>query len=313
MESLERLELIKTHNKLKDKKILITGATGFLGSHLLPALIGKGYDIIILKRSFSNTWRIQNVLSQIKSYDIDKTDMKKIFDENEIGGIIHLATDYGKKNDNNIIQMSKANIELPAQLLDSCTKYGIKFFINTHTFANNKYSLYSATKSAFTEIARYFAANYQVKFINMRLEYMYGEKDDYTKFVPFVIKSILEDKEIRATEGEQKRDFIYVKDIVDVYLKVLDNLKNLDKKFLEFEIGTGNSISLRDFVSEIEEKVNKKANIKWGEIPYRKNEIFDSKADIKKAKNIIGWYPKYDISNGLKKTVDWYKNLWEER
>ena len=297
----------------KDEKIIITGATGFLGSHLLPTLIEKGYDVIILKRSFSNTWRIQNVLSQIKSYDIDKTDMKKIFDENEIGGIIHLATDYGKKNDNNIIQMSKANIELPAQLLDSCTKYGIKFFINTHTFANNKYSLYSATKSAFTEIARYFAANYQVKFINMRLGYMYGEKDDYTKFVPFVIKSILEDKEIRATEGEQKRDFIYVKDIVDAYLKVLDNLKNLDKKFLEFEIGTGNSISLRDFVSEIEEEVNKKANIKWGEIPYRKNEIFDSKADIKKAKNIIGWYPKYDISNGLKKTVDWYKNLWEER
>lgn len=287
----------------------MTGATGFFGSHLLLTLIKKGYDIIILKRSFSNTWRIQNAISQIKNYDIDKVDIKKIFNENEIEGIMHLATDYGRKNNNDIIRVIKANVELPTQLLDLGTKYGVNFFINTHTYADNKYNLYSATKSAFTEIARFFIANYQVKFINMRLEYMYGEKDDYSKFVPFVIKSILEDKEIRATKGEQKRDFIYVKDVADAYIKVLNNLEKFNNDFTEIEIGTGNSISLCDFISEIEEEINKKANIKWGEIPYRKNEIFDSKADIKKAKKYLGWSPKYDISSGLKKTIDWYKNL----
>ena len=291
----------------KDKKILITGATGFLGSHLLPTLIKKGYDIIILKRSFSNTWCIQDVLHQIRSYDIDKIDIKKVFDENEIGGIIHLATDYGRKNDNDIIRMIETNIELPTKLLDLGIKYGVNYFINTHTSADNKYNLYSATKSAFTEIARYFIANYQVKFINMRLEYMYGEKDDYTKFAPFVIKSILEGKEISATKGEQRRDFIYVHDVVDAYLKVLDNLGNLNDNFIEYEIGTGKSVTLRDFVSKIEEEINKKANIKWGAIPYKKNEIFDSKANIEKAKKILGWYPKYDISSGLKRTVNWYK------
>ena len=293
----------------KDKKILITGATGFLGSHLLPTLIKKGYDIIVLKRSFSNTRRIQDLFYQIKSYDIDKVDIKKIFDENEIGGIIHLATDYGRKNNNDISKIIKANIELPTKLLDLGTKYKVNYFINTHTYADNKYNLYSATKSAFTEIARYFIANYQVKFINMRLEYMYGEKDDYSKFVPFAIKSILEGKEIRATKGEQKRDFIYVQDVVDVYLKILDRLENIGDEMIEFEIGTGESVSLKYFVSKIEGKIGKKANIKWGEIPYRKNEIFDSKADIKKAKKYLGWSPKYDISNGLKKTIDWYKNL----
>ena len=307
MEGLEGVELIKTYNKLKDKKILITGATGFLGSHLLSALIEKGYNIIILKRSFSNTWRIQDVLHQIRSHDVDKIDIKKIFDENEIEGIIHLATDYGRKNNNDIIQMSKANIELPAQLLDLCTKYGIRFFINSHTSTNNKYSLYSATKSAFTEISRYFIANYQVKFINMRLEYMYGEKDDYTKFIPFVFKSILEGKEIRATKGEQKRDFIYVKDVTDAYIKVMNNLEKLGDEFIEFEIGMGESISLRDFANKIENIINKKANIKWGAIPYRKNEIFDSKANIEKAKNILGWHPRYDLNYGLKRTINWYK------
>lgn len=287
----------------------MTGATGFFGSHLLPALIKKGYDIIILKRSFSNVWRIKNVISQIKNYDINKVDIKKIFNENGIEGIIHLATDYGRKNNNNIIQMFKANIELPAKLLEVGSKHEVNFFINTHTFWSSKYSLYSSMKNSFIETAKYFTANFKVKFINMKLESMYGEKDDYSKFTPFVIKGILQDSEIKVTEGEQKRDFIYVKDVVDAYLKVLDNLRNLDEEFIEFEIGTGKSISLRNFVSKIKEEINEKANIKWGAIPYRKNETFDSKADIRKANQYLGWSPKYDIKSGLKKTINWYKEV----
>lgn len=285
----------------------MTGATGFFGSHLLPTLIEKGYDIIILKRSFSNTWRIKDIISQIESYDIDKKNIQRVFDENEIEGIIHLATDYGKKNDNDIIQMFKANIELPSKLLDLGCKHGVIFFINTHTFWNSKYSLYSAMKNSFIEIGKYFTSNFKIKFINMKLEHMYGEKDEYSKFIPFLIKNILEGKEIRATKGEQKRDFVYVKDVVNAYFKVLDNLKNLDEEFIEFEIGTGNSFTLRGFVSKIEEEINKKASIKWGVIPYRRNEIFDSKANIRKTKQYLGWSPKYNISYGLKKTIDWYK------
>lgn len=294
----------------KKRCVLVTGATGFLGSRLLLNLVKKGYNVIVLKRSFSNTWRIKDALSQTKSYDIDKIDIERVFNENEIEGIIHLATDYGRKNSNDVIhQMFKANIDLPTELLALGTKYGTNFFINTHTYADNKYNLYSATKSAFMEIARFFIANYQVKFINMRLEYMYGERDDDTKFIPFVIKSILEGKEIRATKGEQKRDFIHVQDVVDAYLKVLDNLENFNEDFMEFEIGTGKSISLKDFVSKIEEEIGKRANINWGAVPYRKNEIFDSKARIEKAKKYLRWDPKYDIYSGLKKTIDWYKEV----
>jgi len=290
----------------------MTGATGFLGSHLLPTLIKKGYDIIILKRSFSNICRIQNVISQIKNYDIDKVSIQKIFNENEIGGIMHLATDYGRKNNNDIIQMSKANIELPTQLLNLGCKYRIIFFINTHTFSNSKYSLYSAMKNSFIEIAKYFYDNSKVKFINMKLEHMYSEKDDDSKFIPFLIVSILEGKEIRVTKGEQKRDFIYVHDVVDAYLKVLDNLGNFNDNFIEFEIGTGNSISLRDLLSKIEEEINKKANIKWGIIPYKKNEIFNSTADIRKAKQYLGWYPNHEINTGLRRTINWYKKSMNE-
>jgi len=308
MEDLERLRLKENYSSSKGKKVLITGATGFLGSHLLHKLVRKRCNVIILKRSFSNIWRIKDI-HQIKSYDIDNIEIERIFNENEIEGIIHLATDYGKKNNNDVIRMSKANIELPTELLALGTKHGIKFFVNTHTYADSKYNLYAAMKNAFMEIAKFFIANYQLKFINLRLEYLYGERDDYTKFIPFVIKSVLESKVIKATKGEQKRDFIYVQDVVEAYLKVLDNLENFSEGFVEFEIGTGKSVSLNYFVSKIEEEIGKKANIKWGAVPYGKNEIFDSRARIEKAKKYLGWHSKYDICSGLKKTIDWYKGV----
>lgn len=219
--------------------ILLTGATGFLGSHLLPELIKKGHKVIILKRSFSDVWRVKDYFRQVKRYDIDKIDMERAFQENKIDVIIHLATDYGKKNNNNIMEMLEPNIRLPSRLLDLGVRYEVKAFINTDTSTNSLYTLYSATKKAFVEIAGFFAGNYEMKFINIVLEYMYGERDDNTKFIRFVIESILRGREIRATKGEQKRDFIYVKDIVHAYLKVLDKLGAFNKSFLEFNIGTG--------------------------------------------------------------------------
>jgi len=287
--------------------ILFTGATGFLGSHLLPNLIKKYYKVIILKRSFSNIWRIKSYGSQVKSYDIDKTNIEKAFQDNSVDVIIHIATDYGRKNNNNIVEMLEANVKLPSKLMDLGIKYGAKAFINTDTSTNSQYTLYSATKKAFLEIARFFAANYKLKFVNMVLEYMYGERDDNTKFIPFVIESILNGEEINATKGEQKRDFIYVRDVVNAYLKALDNLKSFNKGFVEFNIGTGQSISLRDFVNRVEKIIGKKANIKWGAIPYRKNEIFDSKADIDRAKKLLNWEPKTSLEDGLCNTVNWYK------
>lgn len=287
--------------------ILLTGATGFLGSHLLPELIKKEHKVIILRRSFSDDWRIKNYISQVKSYEIDKINIEKVFKDNKIDVIIHLATDYGRKNNNDIMKMIEPNIKLPSMLLDLAVKNRVKMFINSDTSFDSKYTLYSATKKAFLEMAKFFISNFDIKFVNMVLEYIYGEKDDVSKFVPFVIYNILKGKEIKATQGEQKRDFIYVKDVTNAYIAVLDSVKNFKENYIEFNIGTGKSISLRDFIKVVEKITEKKAKIKWGALPYRKCEVFDSKDDISNAKKILGWKPKTSLEDGLEKTIEWYK------
>jgi len=82
-----------------NKTILITGATGFLGSHITWTLFNEGFNIIILKRSFSDIWRIREIIDKIRYYDIDKVELEIPFKENEIDCIIHTATNYGRKGE----------------------------------------------------------------------------------------------------------------------------------------------------------------------------------------------------------------------
>src|SRR5437016_1272391 len=98
------------------KTILLTGATGFLGSNLAKKLIHRNYKVIATKRSFSNTFRLTNCLDTISFYDIDKVNPEIIFKENKIDTIIHCATSYGRKQENSI-DIANANLILPLNLL----------------------------------------------------------------------------------------------------------------------------------------------------------------------------------------------------
>ncbi len=292
-------------NGEEKEKILITGGTGFIGSHLIKSL--NPSNIILLKRTTSDTFRIAELLPKIRFYNIDEISLKQVFEENNILGIIHLATDYGKTKIN-LQSMLEANICLPNKLLDFGVKSGVSFFINTHTFANNRYSLYSAMKHSFLDIARYYAYNnYDLKFVNMKLEYVYGPMDDDSKFIPFIFKNMLSGRSINATKCEQRRDFIFIDDVISAYRKVLDKIDDFNSGFTEFEIGLGNSISIKDFVSIIERAWGKSANINYGKIPYNKNEIFESHSENTCTSNLLSWEPQFDYSSGIKEMIKYYE------
>jgi len=295
----------------KKPNVLLTGATGFLGSHLLPRLINENYDVIILKRSFDSVCKIKKLLSRFRSYDLDAIDIEDVFKGNRIDVIVHIATDYGKDifdGQNRVIRLINANIEFPARLLELASRYKIRYFINTHTASHSKYLFYSATKNAFLEIAYFYSANYDFKFVNMIIEYIYGENDDDIKFIPSVINKILNGEKIEASGGEQERDFIYVGDVVNAYMLLLSQMDKIKESHTEFNVGTGNVMSFKSFVEKIEEAIGSKALISWGVVPYRKNELFYSKADISRINKILGWHPEISLDQGLLNTVHWYRN-----
>ena len=141
-----------------------------------------------------------------------------------------------------------------------------------------------------------------VKVINLQLEHVYGEFDSKEKFISTLIFRMSNDhKIIEFTKGDQKRDFIYVDDVVDAYMCVLNNSNTIDQ-FSDFEIGTGISVSIKDFVMEIHSLLKSKSILQFGVIPSRNNEIDESYARNRGIRE-FGWKPKFDILSSLKKIM----------
>lgn len=288
----------------KNKKILITGATGFLGSHLLKGILDTtDYDIVLLKRSFSNTFRINDELSnpKVTYYDLDKTELTKIFEENEIEAIIHCATNYGR-NDKNIVNIVQSNLILPLTLLQLGIENGVKSFINTDTVIDKKVNHYSLSKNHFLDWLEECSS--KIKCINISLEHFYGAFDNETKFTTSIIHQLINKVEkIDLTKGEQKRYFIHIDDVVDAFLAIIKKIDDFENQFTSFEVSTEDNISIKDFVLLVKELTgNNETDLNFGAIEYRANELMECKTDISKLKE-LGWNPQIILEEGIKRTI----------
>lgn len=286
-------------------KILLTGATGFLGSHLLKGLLERtNFEIVILKRSFSDIFRIEEALNnpRVKSYDIDKTELENIFEENKIETILHCATNYGRNNEN-ISAIVESNLIFPLKLLQIGIKMGVKNFINTDTVIDKNVNHYSLSKSQFSDWLKEYSS--QINCINVELEQFYGAFDNKTKFTTFIINQLLNNAEkIDLTLGEQKRYFIYIDDVVDAFLTIIENINKLKESFTVFEVSSENNIKIKDFVLLAKELTNNKVTkLNFGAVPYRENELMESKTDITLLKK-LGWSPKISLESGLEKMIN---------
>ena len=272
-----------------------------MGGYLLEELIGEKNNIIIIKRSFSNTQRINHLLNKVKFYDIDKIELKKIFEENKIDVVRHTATSYGRKKEK-IIDVVNANLIFPLKLLELC------IFFNTDTVLPKNLNYYVMSKKQFLEYGKKITKENNLKFINMKLEHIYGPKDNNSKFIMYLIEKMLEGgKEIDLTEGKQKRDFIYIEDVVDAYSTLLNKLDFLEKGFFDIEVGSGRSIEIKKIVLLIKKICDSKTKLNFGSIKYRENEIMNSCANTIILKK-LGWKQKHNLSDGLLKTIKYKKS-----
>ncbi|WP_409178041.1 NAD-dependent epimerase/dehydratase family protein [Brevibacillus fortis] len=290
-------------------KILVTGATGFLGSQLVKALRLDGHTVIILKRSTSDCSRIQDILPDLITYDTDHGQWEApFFKQGRIDAIIHTATCYGRNNESNAM-MVDANVTFPLKLLDMAIRFGTPVFLNTDTFSSAPVRLsrhlqpYNLTKRHFREWGKCLAYMSSLQFINVRLEHMYGPYDNTNKFVSSVIKSCLENQpELRLTEGKQARDFIYVDDVVSAFRVLLAHAACLPAGFTEYQVGTGTATSIREFVELVHQMTKSSTVLKFGAIAYTDMEIMHSQADIPPLQ-ALGWNPQVKLEDGLRKVM----------
>lgn len=301
------------------KRVLLTGATGFIGSHLLEGLLLSGYKVVIVKRSVSDVWRIRHLLHKVQIYDVDSISLDEIFLRHEIDLVIHLATLYRRfDNSDDINEMVTTNISFPVELIEAGLKQGLKGFINTGTFFEydcsslpvgeeakiKPFNLYARTKLAFESILSTYED--QLSICTLRIFSPYGEKDN-DKLIPMVIQKALSGEKIELSDGFQKLDFIYVKDIVSAYLKVVEKMDSRNSCYMVYNIGTGTAISIREVVSIIEQKLGQEINKTWG--AESKVDVPIVFADISRVVKELDWVPEYSISKGIERTIEYYRGI----
>ena len=285
--------------------ILITGGSGYLGSSLACKLGEMGYSVSLLIRKNTNLYRLAN----LSHYEIGRVET-----DQEVNHfismvcpdvVIHAACCYGRNGESHL-QLIDSNIRLGVMILNAIQKLKKKIlFINTGTVLPKSVSLYGLTKNQFEELGLYISNNLSkyIQFLNIKLQHMYGPGDDASKFTSHVINACKNNVEaLSLTLGEQERDFIYIDDVVDAYVKILENRLKLDG-LQKIELGSGVAVRLRDFVETAHKLTNSQTKLLFGEVPYRENDVMRMVANIDTLKN-MGWIPKFDLEAGIKKTIE---------
>lgn len=300
---------------LKNKKVLVTGGSGYIGKHLIKRLLCEEAVIYALGLSEINDSNVNFVKCDI----CNKTEVQKIVSSIEPHAIFHLAA-YGVKNyANDIFQAIDVNIKGTINLIDALKdNSNFELFINTGSefeYGNKTATIseetmlqplteYSSTKAAATLISMQYAHSLKIPIVTLRLFSIYGGHENRSRFIPYIINSILHEEEVKLTGCEQIRDYVYIDDILDAYICAY---KYFDKNNEIINISTDTPITLKSILEQIQNIIGKKGNVKIGAIPYRENEMWKIVGDNAKAKELIKWLPKTNLAEGLNHTINFYR------
>jgi CDP-paratose synthetase len=287
--------------------ILLTGGTGFLGSALAKYWINSGHQLTLLVRPGFSPRRIQPLLQTVQIAECKSdSDITKLVHYTAPEVIVHTACSYGRVGET-ALQIFDANVRLGMLLLDGLLSEtgGSVGFINTGTVLDPLFNSYALSKNQFAKWGSALAHQNpaRLKFVNIRLQHMFGPGDDLSKFTSHVLHACYSHQpQLTLTAGDQRRDFIYIDDVVNAYDVVVQKLNEFSVSD-HVDIGSGKAPSLRSFVEQVHALTRSRTELQFGAIPYRANEAMLCQADISRLNN-FGWQPAFSLEQGIRKTID---------
>lgn len=283
--------------------VLVTGGSGFLGSELVKHLVSLNYQVTVLLRSASSEKRLSSLLGKVAVKRFESFDqLQMIVSDVQPDAVVHTVCSYGRK-DESPEQIIQANIMMGIGLLQASVAVGVSKFINTDTVLDRMVSPYALSKKQFSEWGQWFSKMHQLHFVNVLLQHMYGAGDDTSKFTTHVIKVCHHhEPELKLTLGEQKRDFIYIADVVTAYECLLRKSELLSAGYVDVEVGSGVAPAVREYVEMVHQLTHSKTVLEFGAFEYRPNEPMYCCADISLIES-LGWGPRYTLQQGLRETI----------
>jgi nucleoside-diphosphate-sugar epimerase len=305
---------------MKGKRVLVTGGSGFIASHLVERLVKEGADVTIMTRydSVVKNIRLKHIWDSIHVMEADIRNVDSLQQVKKLKPeiVFHLAAyNHVGSSFTHVDEVYDVNAKGTANLLESYNDY--ECFVYTST--SEVYGLqdkvpfredacprpispYAITKYA-GELHARLHAHMGRPVVVLRPFNAFGPSQTTKAIIPELITNCLAGKPIRSTKGEQTREFNFVKDLVDGFILAAEK-----KPVGEIiNIGGTTEISIHDLILKIAELTHTSSKIEIGALPYRPTEIWRMYADVSKAKRILGWEPKTKFDDSINQTIDWYR------
>lgn len=305
---------------IKGKSVLVTGGAGFIGSHLVKRLIQENAKVSVIDKK-------PGLHKGVDYYSCNLTDIEKLkllIRKIKPQIIFHLAAFTSPERNVDSEFVFRNNFQSTINLFKTlngkfdlfvntgtCEEYGNGLTPFEESQAPVAVSPYSASKIASTYYCQMLYNVYNLPIVCLRPFLTYGPRQRNTKMlIPATIIAALKNEQLRMTKGEQTRDFVYVTDVVDAYIKAIKSKKAIGEII---NIGSGKEYKIKDIVEKIIKLTKSKIKPKIGTIPYRKGETMHFYCSNKKAKKLLNWKPKVNLDDGLKRTIKWYEEKWMKK
>jgi UDP-glucose 4-epimerase len=312
---------------MKDKRVLVSGGSGFIGSHLVRNLLKTGAKVAITMRygNVVENIRVAEYWNQIEVIEADVRNRGALqairrFDP-EI--VFHLAA--YQHVGQSFIQVEECfdvNAKGTANIVDVCDKAATFVYVATsevygfqegvpfvETMVPNPQSPYAITKYAgelYCRMKQRMGAS--TSMVLLRPFNAFGPYQSTKAIIPELILKCLRGEPILTTKGEQTREFNFVTNLADGMVLAAQHQGQIEGPM---NLAGGEEVAIRDLVHKIVELTNSKSRVELGALPYRPNEIWRMRGDGTRAQQIIGWKPKVNLEEGLKITIDWFRDQME--
>lgn len=312
--------MVAVDQNLAGRRVLITGGTGFVGAHLAATLAGAGAEVHVLRRGGASLPRLPVgpvVWHEADLLDADRLDLAIATARPDV--VFHLAAygtgAHGADRDRTLRVNVMGTWNLWQALRDrtvrivytgACGEYGLTDTCVSESHPCDPAAFYPATKNAAGTLLAALGRETGREVVIVRPFNPYGPGDRPDRLIPHVVKKLLAGDDVSVTAGEQRRDFLFVSDLIDALVRAA--VRPIPSTGGVYNIGSGRETTLREVITLIAGLVGEGAleRVRFGALPYPPDEVWHLCADISRARRDLGFEPRVGLEEGLSITVAWY-------